>query len=78
MTSEYDRKVEGEQTKQTQLGGEKDEIVTEFEDNKTQIEEDADLEIEEVKAKYDAKFLDEREATLRLKGAKIDICSIYD
>lgn len=46
----------------------KDVINREFVETKRQLEEDTDKEIEQLKAKYDFKLHQERDATLRLKG----------
>ena len=43
-------------------------MITNFEDNKGNVEEDADTEIEELKRKYQGKLAAEKNATLRLKG----------
>jgi chromosome segregation ATPase len=46
----------------------KNEIMLRFQETMTQLEEDGDKEIEQLKEKYDTKLRAERDATLRLKG----------
>eukprot|EP00495_Collosphaeridae_sp_1-RS-2012_P005192 TRINITY_DN45_c0_g2_i10.p2 TRINITY_DN45_c0_g2~~TRINITY_DN45_c0_g2_i10.p2 ORF type:complete len:67 (-),score=44.41 TRINITY_DN45_c0_g2_i10:2-202(-) len=42
--------------------------MKEYNETKRQMEEDLDIEIEELKQKYESILSEEREATLRLKG----------
>lgn len=50
------------------LEQQKQKVLRKFHETKSQLEEDTDKEIEELRAKHDHKLAVEREATLRLQG----------
>jgi hypothetical protein len=49
---------------------EKELIARKFKETRAQLEDDTDKEIEELKARYEAKLQQERDATLRLQGLR--------
>ncbi|KAM4721643.1 cilia- and flagella-associated protein 57 [Rhinophrynus dorsalis] len=68
LTEYYETKL---QEKVSQLQVAQDEArqhTREFEETKKQIEEDVDLEIQDVKIRYERRLREERETSLRLKG----------
>lgn len=59
---------ERERERYQRLVEERDAIIREFNETKRQLEQDTDLEIMELKEKFDQTLAAERETTLRLKG----------
>ncbi|TYZ60990.1 hypothetical protein PybrP1_005345 [[Pythium] brassicae (nom. inval.)] len=68
MTVAYDQQVHAEQALQAQCAAAKDALVAAHAALTAQLEEDAELEVEELKLRSERKLQAEREATLRLKG----------
>ena len=67
LTADYDRRIDAEHEAQKALSSQKESMVDQFATTKRLVEEDADLEVEEVKASSEAKLAAERQLTLRLK-----------
>ena len=68
MTENFENKLHEEEEGRQLISEQKETLVKHFEKAKTDMEEDADIEVEALKRKYDAKLVSEKEATLRLKG----------
>lgn len=68
LREEFDDKLQAERTRCKGVMTLRDSITREFVETTSQLEEDADKEIEQLKKKYDTKLHLERDATLRLKG----------
>lgn len=68
LQQQYRVRIEQERQLCLRTEAEKRAIVSEFEETKKVLEEDADREIDELKEVYDAKLAAERKLTLRLGG----------
>jgi hypothetical protein len=68
ITEEYEQKLEEDRQNRLHQAEERDELGRVYTETTTQLEEDIDTEIEDLKIKYETKLNNEREATLRFKG----------
>eukprot|EP00958_Prasinococcus_capsulatus_P018477 scaffold2162_cov398-Prasinococcus_capsulatus_cf.AAC.6 len=68
ITEEYEEQLQEEQSNCERVQQEKIEADTGFKEATRQIEEDADMEIEGLKANYEQELAQERESCQRLKG----------
>jgi chromosome segregation ATPase len=71
VVNDYETKIEREQTLRGTLRKDRQTLLEDFAGAKDMHEEDARLEIQSLKTKYDARLRDERETTLRLKGENV-------
>ncbi|XP_042806543.1 cilia- and flagella-associated protein 57 isoform X3 [Panthera leo] len=68
LTEFYEAKLQEKTTLLEEAQEDVRQQLREFEETKKQIEEDEDLEIQDIKTKYEKKLRDEKESNLRLKG----------
>ncbi|KAK2490259.1 hypothetical protein MC885_004273, partial [Smutsia gigantea] len=68
LTEFYEAKLQEKTTFLEEAQEDVRQQLREFEETKKQIEEDEDLEIQDIKTKYEKKLREEKESNLRLKG----------
>ena len=68
ITDDFEAQLEDVRTQRIDMEEEKDGTVRDWKETRTQMEEDIDTEIEQLKKRYEDKLAAEREMTLKYKG----------
>ena len=68
LQQDFERKLTEDKNRRANLEAQRETLRKEHLEARSQLDDDIDVEIQNLRGKYDAKLADEREASLRYKG----------